>query len=51
MPRWSFGFHQCRYGYKTLAEVQKVVDEFEAEGLPLDTVWMGECNRGGGGDK
>lgn len=34
------GFHQSRYGYKNLAQIKEVVDGFERENLPLDTIWF-----------
>ena len=38
-PFWSLGYHQCRWGYKTYQEFAKVVDEFDSNELPLDTMW------------
>ncbi len=40
MPYWSLGYHQCKYGYATLAEVEDVQANFSAAAIPLDTVWM-----------
>lgn len=39
---WTFGFHQCRWGYKNWTEVEAVVDNFAAFEIPLETVWNGE---------
>eukprot|EP00735_Rhodelphis_limneticus_P000780 TRINITY_DN11307_c0_g1::TRINITY_DN11307_c0_g1_i1::g.745::m.745 TRINITY_DN11307_c0_g1::TRINITY_DN11307_c0_g1_i1::g.745 ORF type:complete len:956 (+),score=271.53,sp/O04893/AGLU_SPIOL/35.44/1e-153,Glyco_hydro_31/PF01055.21/6.7e-148,Trefoil/PF00088.13/5.5e-14,Trefoil/PF00088.13/5.4e+03,Gal_mutarotas_2/PF13802.1/0.002,Gal_mutarotas_2/PF13802.1/5.1e+03,Gal_mutarotas_2/PF13802.1/7.8e+03 TRINITY_DN11307_c0_g1_i1:28-2868(+) len=39
-PRWSLGFHQSRYGYKTLQQLKDVVASFEKNALPLDTIWV-----------
>lgn len=38
-PYWGLGFHQCRYGYHTLSEVQAMVEAYRANGIPLDTAW------------
>ena len=34
------GFHQSRYGYKNITQIEKVIDEFEREQIPLDTIWL-----------
>ena len=31
--------HLCRYGYKSIWEVEEVVANYSAAGLPLDTIW------------
>jgi len=38
-PFWALGFHQCRWGWKTLEEVKGVVKKFEEKDIPLDVVW------------
>lgn len=38
-PFWSFGFHQCKYGYPDADTVLNVLANYEKNGLPLDTIW------------
>ena len=39
-PRWSLGYHQCRYSYDSDARVRQIADEFRARHIPCDTIWM-----------
>lgn len=36
---FSFGYHQCRWGYANWTELQHVVDNFATFGIPLETIW------------
>ncbi|TVY73333.1 Alpha-glucosidase [Lachnellula suecica] len=36
---FTFGYHQCRWGYANWSELQDVVDNFAKFGIPLENVW------------
>ncbi len=38
-PLWALGFHQCRWGYQVIGDTANVVNQYVANGIPLDTVW------------
>lgn len=37
---WSFGYHQCRWGYRNWTEVRGIVDTLRAFNIPLETIWL-----------
>lgn len=36
---WTFGYHQCRWGYQNWSVMQDVVDSYAKAGIQLETVW------------
>jgi len=38
-PFWSFGFHQCRWGYKDVTALEQVLANYTQYNLPLDVMW------------
>jgi len=38
-PQWALGFHQSRAGYQNTAALKAVIDNYQAQNLPLDGIW------------
>lgn len=38
-PYWALGYHQCRWGYSTIEELEEVVSNFKKFDIPLETIW------------
>lgn len=36
---WTLGLHQCRWGYKDIAELCDVINTHRKNGIPLETIW------------
>jgi alpha-glucosidase len=39
-PRWALGYHQCRWGYRDAAALERIAGEFRARRIPVDAVWL-----------
>lgn len=37
---FTFGYHQCRWGYQNWSVIDEVVSTFEAFQIPLETIWF-----------
>ncbi len=37
-PRWALGYHQCRWGYRTEADIRAVLAGFREHDLPLSVI-------------
>jgi alpha-glucosidase len=39
-PIWALGYHQCRWHAYTQFEIEHLADQFRAESIPCDTLWL-----------
>jgi alpha-glucosidase len=39
-PRWSLGYHQSRWGYKSATDIRRVVQGFQEHELPLSAIHL-----------
>ncbi|CAO1619320.1 unnamed protein product [Parajaminaea phylloscopi] len=39
VPRWAFGFHLCRWGYRTANATLAVAKKMREHDIPLETMW------------
>jgi len=39
-PRWSLGYHQCRYSYYPESRVRFIADNFRERRIPADVIWL-----------
>uniref|UniRef100_A0ABL0DKX3 P-type domain-containing protein n=1 Tax=Rhodnius prolixus TaxID=13249 RepID=A0ABL0DKX3_RHOPR len=39
-PFWSLGFHLCRFGYKSVEDLENVWNRTRSAGIPFDTQWV-----------
>ncbi|XP_047971448.1 alpha-glucosidase 2-like isoform X1 [Salvia hispanica] len=39
-PKWSLGYHQCRWSYHSDARVREIAKTFREKGIPCDVIWM-----------
>lgn len=39
-PRWSLGYHQCRWGYAPRSRLEEVGAQFRARNIPADGLWL-----------
>jgi alpha-glucosidase len=39
-PRWTLGYHQCRWSYYPDAKVLDICQQFRAHAIPADGIWL-----------
>ncbi|MFQ3548042.1 MAG: glycoside hydrolase family 31 protein, partial [Termitinemataceae bacterium] len=39
-PLWALGHHQCRWGYRSYADLNRIAGEYEQRKIPNDGLWL-----------
>lgn len=39
-PAWALGYHQCRWGYTSAADLHSLDANFQKHGIPVDGLWL-----------
>ncbi len=39
-PRWTLGYHQCRFSYYPDTRLREIADEFRKRRIPCDVIWV-----------
>jgi len=39
-PRWTLGFHQCRFSYPDEQTIRRVASQFRNRSIPCDAIWF-----------
>lgn len=39
-PRWTLGYHQCRFSYYPDSRVREIADELRRRQIPCDVIWI-----------
>ncbi|XP_028027500.1 neutral alpha-glucosidase AB [Bombyx mandarina] len=39
-PKFSLGYHQCRWNYMDEADVRSVDENFDVHDIPMDSIWL-----------
>ncbi|KAG2680510.1 hypothetical protein I3760_11G101900 [Carya illinoinensis] len=39
-PKWSLGYHQCRWSYDSDKRVLEIANTMREKGIPCDVIWM-----------
>lgn len=36
---WTLGFHQSHWGWKSIAKLHQIIENYEAAGIPVESIW------------